>query len=32
MADAGVPLVHVPVQSHYDGHALQMQLLGYLSQ
>jgi hypothetical protein len=32
MADAGVPLVHIPVQSHYDGHALQMQLLGYLSQ
>jgi hypothetical protein len=32
MADAGVPLVHVPVQSHYDRHALQMQLLGYLSQ
>ena len=32
MADAGVPLVHVPVQSHYDGHALQMQVLGYLSQ
>ena len=32
MHDAGLPLVHVPVQSHYDRHALQLQLLGYLSQ
>ena len=32
MHDAGLPLLHVPVQSHYDRHALQMQLLGYLSQ
>ena len=32
MHDAGLPLLHVPVQSHYDRHALQLQLLGYLSQ
>ena len=30
MHDAGLPLVHVPVQSHYDRLALQMRLLGYL--
>jgi len=32
MADAGVWLLHVPVRAHYDRHALQMQLLGYLAQ
>lgn len=32
MADAGVWLLHVPVHAHYDCHALQMQLLGYLAQ